>query len=261
MLTLKKIDVYLIAGQSNAVGCTKTSTLPSDFKGETFDKVYLYQEGNFCPTYYGKLIKGVHLGMGCNEDHMGIEYGIAKYIQEHSDNEAVLIRYGYGGSNAYLDWQPSPLWKDSPTFIGQYGFHYKTWAQTVVNGLSLLIKNGFLPVIKGVAWMQGESDADKSQQIAEDYYENLCNLIYTMRTELRLPQLPFAIGEISTKCDVAPWADVVRQAQRKFTETDKNAVLVETKDIPAGADGLHYDGLEDLALGLKFGEALMSFNK
>lgn len=261
MKNLKEIDVYLIAGQSNAVGCTLIASLPPNFKEEVFDKAYLYQEGNFCPTYYGKLVKGIHLGMGCNEDHMGIEYGMAKYLQENSSKEFAFIRYGYGGSNLFLDWQPRFLWKDEPSFISQYGFSYKTWAQTVVNGLNKLMEAGYLPEIKGMAWMQGESDADKTEEIANNYYDNLCDLIFSMRTELRMPSLPVAIGEISTATKIAPWADIVRKNQLKFTENDKNAILVSTKDIPAGKDGLHYDGSDDVKLGMRFAEKLFSLIK
>lgn len=261
MKELKKIDVYLIAGQSNAVGCTNINTLPEGFKGEVFDRITLYHEGNFCPTYYGKLNKGVRLGMGCNEDHIGIEYGMAKYFQENTTNEIALIRYGYGGSNLYLDWQPRFLWKDEPSFISQYGFSYKIWAQTVVNGLNKLMEKGYLPEIKGLAWMQGESDADKTEEIANNYYDNLCDLIFSMRTELRIPDLPVAIGEISTQTNIAPWADIVRKNQLKFTENDENSILVSTKDIPAGKDGLHYDGIEDIKLGMRFAEKLFSLNK
>ena len=260
MKELKNINVYLIAGQSNAVGCTSLKTLPEGFKGEIFDKVTMYHEGNFCPTYYGKLTKGVRLGMGCNTDFMGIEYGIAEVLQE-SDEESALIRYGYGGSTLYLDWQPRTLWAEEPQFLCQYGFSYKVWAQTVFNGLAKLMQAGYAPEIKGLAWMQGESDADKTKEIADAYYENLRDLILSMRTELRLPTLPVAIGEIATKTSLAPWADIVREAQARFAQDDPFAALVSTRDIPAGKDNLHFDAPEDLELGNRFGKALLSFHE
>lgn len=261
MINLKDLDVYLIAGQSNAVGCSKLSTLPEDFAPEVFDGIILYQEGNFCPAYYGTPVRGIRLGMGCKTDQMGIEYGIAKYLHEHGKTEAALIRYAMGGSNLYHGWLPRFLWEDEPRFIGQHGFHYKMWAQTVENGLRMLMQEGFLPHIKALAWMQGESDADKDEQTAKDYLTHLEDLVFSMRTELRLPFLPVAVGEIATHAPAAPWSDEVRMAQKKFAENDPDAVLVSTKGIPVGRDGLHFDAPEDLVLGLRFGEALLSFER
>ena len=261
MKELKKIDVYLIAGQSNAVGLTKIETLPKDFEGEVFDRVLLYQEGNFCLTYYGQLVRGVRLGMGCDTENMGIEYNIAKYLQENTTEEVAIIRYAFGGSNLFYDWKPRIFWDGEPQIMGHRGYSYKIWAQTVANGLNKLLEAGYLPQIKALAWMQGESDADKGEAIADMYYDNLCDLIYTMRAELRMPELPVVIGEIAVQAPVAPWADTVRAAQSKFVLNDAHAALVSTKDIPAGKDNLHFDGPEALRLGQRFVEALLSVTK
>ena len=81
-MEFKNIDIYLIAGQSNAVGCTFVNTLSESIQGEKFENVYLYQEGNFSVEHYGEIIKGVTLGMGNNSSQMGIEYGISKVLNE-----------------------------------------------------------------------------------------------------------------------------------------------------------------------------------
>ncbi|MBQ9545405.1 MAG: hypothetical protein IJV00_09805 [Clostridia bacterium] len=258
MIKLKDIDVYLIAGQSNAVGCSDLSTLPEDFVPEVFDRVVIYQEGNFCPDFYAKPVRGVKLGMGCKTDQMGIEYGIAKYLQEHSENDCALIRYAMGGSNLYHDWMPRFLWEAEPRFIGQHGFSFKCWAETVENGLNCLMNEGCMPRIKALAWMQGESDAARSAERAGEYLKNLSDLVFSMRVQLRLPSLPVAVGEIATHAPAAPWSDEVRAAQKAFAESDKNAAFVSTKDIPVGRDGLHFDAPEAVRLGLRFGETLLS---
>lgn len=44
---MKKIDIILIGGQSNAVGLTEISTLDEKYRNGDYQNVYLYQEGNF----------------------------------------------------------------------------------------------------------------------------------------------------------------------------------------------------------------------
>ena len=256
-MILKDIDVHIIAGQSNAVGCTNISTLPNDFKKETFEKAYLYQEGNFSTETFAKLVKGVSLGMGCWSGQMGIEYGISKVLNNHDDKPFALIRYAFGGSSLCYDWVPRINWAHKPCFIGHRGFHYMSWSKAVYNGLMELINKGYKPTIKSLIWMQGETDAGLNESIANEYYDSLRDLIFSMRTELNLPELKIIVGEIATKAPQVPYSDVVRNAQKKFCETDKNSYLVSTKDIPIGKDGLHFDGEEDIKLGEAFGKAII----
>ena len=254
-MKLKDIDVHIIAGQSNAVGCTNISTLPKDFQAERFENAYLYQEGNFFErNLYAKLTKGITIGMGCYSGQMGIEYGISKELDLHYGKPFALIRYAFGGSNLYYDWMPRTKWAAEPIFQGCQGFHYMNWSKTIYNGLMSLINEGFNPIIKTLCWMQGESDADKTADIANAYCDNLSDLIYTMRTELKDMNLKVIVGEIATKQE---FADIVRAGQKKFCDTDVNATLIFTKDIKIGTDGLHFDAPEDIVLGREFGKAII----
>lgn len=261
MKQLKDIDVFLIGGQSNAVGCTKISTLPPDFVPETFERAMLYQEGNFGPEYYGKWVEGIHLGMGCNSSEMGIEYGIASVLNEAYAEQFALLRYAMGGSSLIVDWYPRTLWEFEPShFIAHRGYCYRAWSETVTKGLNRLIEAGYRPHVKAFVWMQGEADSDL-QHGAVRYQENLRALVDCVRAELRDPQLPVVIGEIATETSKHPWSDMVRAAQRQVAEEDENIYLVTTKDIPIGTDGAHFDGISDLRLGKRFGEVLKTIAK
>ena len=255
-MKLTPIDVHLIAGQSNAVGCTNLSTLPTDFQKETFDRAILYEEGNFSLPMCGKLIRGVSLGMGNNPSQMGIEYGISKVLQKKYDRPFALLRYAFGGSNLFWDWIPRTKWEGEPITFGHPGFHYKKWSEAVYRGRSALIEAGFLPEIKSLVWMQGESDSDKDAAIANAYYENLCDLFDCMKAELFDSDPVLFIGEIATNAPVAPYSETVRGAQRRYSVTHTNSITISTRDLPIGKDGLHFDAPEDLLLGIRFGEAI-----
>ncbi len=255
MSNLKPIDVFIIAGQSNAVGCTFCSTLPEDFVAETFPEALLYQEGNFSKECYARLQRGITLGYGHCSMQMGIEYGISKALSGRG--EFALLRYAVGGSNLHWEWLPPHKWGgQQPQFYGHGGIHYANWSRTIFNGISELVKEGYAPQIRALVWMQGESDADKNESIAQAYHDNLKELISAFRATLCIPELPVVIGEIATNAPVCPWSDIVREGQRRFCEEDNNAYFVSTGNIPIGKDGLHFDGAEDYELGLCFGEVL-----
>lgn len=258
MKQLKDIDVFLIGGQSNAVGCTKISTLPADFMPESFERAMLYQEGNFSPEYYGKWVRGIHLGMGCTSSEMGIEYGIASVLNGFYKENFALLRYAMGGSSLLVDWWPRTQWEFEPKhFIAHRGYCYRAWSETVARGLNRLIEAGFRPHVKAFVWMQGEADADRENAAAR-YADNLRAFVECVRAELREEQLPFIIGEIATETEKHPWSDAVRAAQRQISEEDPHIRLVTTADIPIGADGTHFDGISVLRLGKRFGETVVS---
>ena len=254
MKHLKPIDVFLIAGQSNAVGCTFLKSLPEDFEAETFPEALLYQEGNFSTACYGRLQRGITLGFGHCPVQMGIEYGISKALS--GSGEFALLRFAVGGSTLHFDWIPPQTWEPPPRFYGQPGIYYDGFRRMVPNGITELVNAGYAPRIRALVWMQGESDADKTEEIAKAYYENLTGLAEAIRAALYLPELPIVVGEIATQAPAAPWSDLVREGQRRFCEEDPNAYLVSTKDIPIGKDGMHFDGAEDYRLGMRFGEVL-----
>ena len=155
------------------------------------------------------------------------------------------------------DWCPRTKWGNiPPKFIGHIGYSYKYWSETVCNGLKKFIEQGYNPNIKALVWMQGESDADKDERVANSYLQNLIDLFACMRVELRLPELKILVGEIATNAPQCPYSDIVRKAQADYCKIDENALLISTKDIPIGRDGLQFDGDSDLKLGVKFGEAL-----
>ena len=83
----------------------------------------------------------------------------------------------------------------------------------------------------GIVWMQGESDAAYSEEIAESYQANLKRLMDLIRAAFRSDDLPVAIGRISDSGaaeDRAVWkfGPTVRAAQAAYVAADGNAALV-----------------------------------
>ena len=76
--------------------------------------------------------------------------------------------------------------------------------------------------------MQGESDAEYSQESADSYLENLKNLMALFRAALRNENLPVVIGKINDSYmtpdgkPTQPFIEIVHLAQKKFTDSGQN---------------------------------------
>ena len=120
-----------------------------------------------------------------------------------------------------------------------------------------------LPLLTaGIVWMQGESDAAFTAEIALRYAENLKRLMDLLRAALRVDDLPVVIGRIADSgqdSDGRVWdyGEVVRAAQAAFVEKDPNAALVTSTDAYAFSDLWHYDSAGYLDLGRSFADAMV----
>ena len=253
---MKKIDIILIGGQSNAVGLTEITTLDEQYRHGSYDHVYLYQEGNFRAEDKGRLLQGIHLGMGCKPHLMGIEYGIAAELDALGGSYG-LIRFAYGGTDLTFHWQTE--FPEIPDTVEKKGYCFYSFVNTVRRGLAAYRAAGFDPVIRGMVWHQGESDSNKTIIEAQQYEENLRTLFAAIRKELALPDLKYIVGSISSNPPLAEFADIVREGQRHFCETDAHSVYMDNTDLPVGPDGWHYSGNEDWTLGRRFGAYIKEF--
>ena len=105
---VKSIDIYIVAGQSNAAGCTvidcpKLEELWSDCRVGHEHVIY-----SGVPDYnwHGKEInwQPAKAGQGVSENHMGPEVGMAKLLHEEYYNESTgkvagIIKFAHGGTS------------------------------------------------------------------------------------------------------------------------------------------------------------------
>jgi len=251
---MEDLDIFIIAGQSNAVGCTNVDTLDKKHRFYYAPHVYLYEEGNFAYYYTNRIIKGITCNMGCYDMQMGIEYGISYRINGKTNKTIGLIRYAYGGTTLFHHWKPD--YKKVPDNIEDYGSCYFNFCKTMENGLKAYRNAGFNPIIRGMVWMQGETDAVIEER-AIAYKNNLEHIFSCFRKELNIPDLKIIVGEIATRSPLSPFSDIVRESQKQVCEKDKNCVFLSTKNIKIGHDSYHFDGNEDFKLGKKFGDEML----
>ena len=275
-----EIEVYLIAGQSNAVGYGEVSEFTATDSRFTngFNNVLYYGEGEhwdgddnkppleFVPTT---------VGLGQNPSRVGAEIGIASALGDSGKMNAI-IKCAWGGTSIYNSTAETSLkhgtWT-SPTYIANHnistdgnkcGRLYTWFLETVTHGLDMLEADGYTPVIKGIWWMQGEAETG-SEKPATAYNELLTTLINDMRADLTditgIDQsvLPFVMGEITRNptSNQPAYLDVVCQAQLDVAAALDNVFVVDTTGL-AQQDGWHYTADAQVIIGERFVETALA---
>lgn len=271
-----EIDVYFLAGQSNAAGYTTNNRslfLQLDER---------YVNGFDDVLYYGTADKSafttlspVKSGMGSNE-RVGPELGMAYQLSASNEGKkAVIIKYAVGGSYLYDNatanvtanygtWTPpSIITENGGKKHSNSGKLYSTFLSVAGSGLTALEAEGYTPVIKGMAWMQGCAESESAGQ-ATAYAHHLTAFISDIRRDLGtiasrdLSRMPFAIGKICPLYN-RNHVGTVRQQQEFVLGSVAMTTRVETNDfVLPGTDGAHFNTSDMLELGKRFASALMA---
>lgn len=254
----KKLKVYLLGGQSNAVGCTPLNGIQENLKGIN-NGVIIFIRGECRVGEYGWDYLRDGLGSPYNDNGgrgtFGPELTFGKDMRPQNPNELIaIIKCSWGGTNLGVQWRP-------PSAGGNVGPLYKGFVEAVHQGLAKLDK-AFEPQIVGMIWMQGESDSG-DQKMAEDYGKNLTSLINDIRSEFKVPDMPFVFAQISK----APAWDrppnrgpMIREGQMQVARTVSNTATFTTDDYGL-YDPWHYDTPGMVSLGERFARAMKELNK
>jgi hypothetical protein len=277
------IRLFYLGGQSNMDGYGYNKELPTSLKGD-FKNVWIFH-GNPAPdenptggSGEWDVLKPGH-GVGFSgyqsknklSNRFGIELSFVKKLQELYPNEKIaIIKYSRGGSSIdslaagnFGSWEPD--------FNGKTGINqYDHLLKTVRSAISVKDINGdgtedyLLPM--GIIWMQGESDSDKTEEIANKYYSHLKRLMDLIRASLHTDDLPVVIGKISDSHNdddgkVWDYGELVQYAQEKYVKTDKNAAIVRSTRNYKYSDRWHYNSEGYIDLGKEFAEAVYQLNK
>lgn len=264
-------------------GYGKNSELPASLN-KKFKEVYIFQgnpvgdnEKNGGIGVWENLKPGHGDGFSSDgkknklSDKFGIELSFADKMQILYPNQKIaIIKYSRIGSSIdsignqnFGSWDVDYKGKNG---VNQYGFFLKT----VNNALTVKDINNDgtedILVQSGILWMQGESDADKTEAIANNYYFQLKRLMDLMRAALRNNNLPVIIGKITdsendTDGKVWTFGELVQNAQEKYVKTDRNAAIIEATKNYKYSDKYHYDSAGYMDFGKEFADAVFRLQK
>ena len=305
----KVIDLYFIAGQSNAVGYTKfTDTAAAyEFAPELengfsnvliagkvrFDKGSSYESRRF-------IWQPVKLGFGAYDaNYSGPETGMAKALSQEYNAEsgktAGIIKFGHGGtsllnkttgSNQYGNWvSPSYARSIGAAYTGATGGLYRGFLEEIESQLKALAESGYTNVnVKGLYWMQGESDradsatyADAFKAFVKDLRNDLSEMLMEMTgaDDRGASAMPIFVGTISktfnlTSADMQTVNQTFIATQNglpgKITDCyviDNSGFAIsqwnagENKTEVLGYDQWHWKQADVLTIGENVGKAML----
>ena len=277
----EEYDVYYLGGQSNMDGFGRNQDVPASLASE-LEGVFIFH-GNSSPDghpidgrgQWAPLRAGHGYGFQSDgkqnrySDRFGAELTFAQRLRQlDPDKNIAIIKYSRGGTSIdessagqFGCWEPD---FSGGTGAGKGVNQYDHFLAAVRQAMSDRDIDGDGEVDSlnpaGIVWMQGESDALYSQEVADRYQQNLKRLMDLIRASLRVDDLPVVVGQISDSGadnkKVWPYGETVRKAQRDFVEQDSAARLVISTDKYGYSDPWHYDSNGYLELGREFAEAV-----
>ena len=282
----EEFDVIFLGGQSNMEGFGSVKDLPDHQRQidgafifhvpAALDQKPIVSDGHWLPLRAGH---GTGFAMRGQEaiysDRFGVELSLAQEILKHrTGRKLALIKYARNGSSIHQAaaenwgcWEPDFLAADGEhRSVNQYD-HFLATIRLATSDTDIdddSVPDTLHPI--GIIWMQGESDARFTPEIAKEYEANLKRLTDLMRAALRVDDLPVVIGQISDSGKhesgkVWTHGEIVREAQAAFVQKDPAAKLITTTDSYQYSDPWHYDSAGYLDLGRQFANALRELSR
>ena len=263
----KKATVILLAGQSNASGCSIDEYLKSNVSPEKYAE---YEAGydNVYINYYASGANRSDEFVKCSVrqgeagGYFGPELGLAERLHEsYPDRMFFIIKFAWGGTSLSEKWL-------SPSSIGKTGTLYKHFISYTRASMEYLISKNYDVEIEGMCWMQGESDSF-SVEDGTKYESRLKACLFDVRLALRKYAGKDGIGFVDAYIADNPifwvYCQLVNQSKTKVAESSDLNVIIETRDLITTTepydtpDVPHYDSMSEIELGRRFADALSVF--
>ena len=279
----KEYHLYYLGGQSNMEGLGYVKDLPDSLASSIGDVMIFH--GNNSPDNSPLDGKGIWStlvpGHGDSfksdgkkniySDRFGVELTFAQTMKNLSpENSIALIKYSRGATSLCEEvvgnagcWEPNYRGCEC---INQYD-HFLA---TLRNALSIkdIDSDGEDDVLipSGIVWMQGESDASFTLEIASQYENNLRQIMDLIRAALRIDDLSVVIGLITDSGQdedgkVWNYGEIVQHAQESYVRKDCCAALVSSTKNYGYSDPWHYDSNGYIDLGREFALAMFKLHK
>ncbi|WEF26354.1 sialate O-acetylesterase [Klebsiella aerogenes] len=219
------MPVYLLLGQSNMVGMRSVAAdLPSNMQKPNKNAL-IYKDGKWIPVSPSSFeIKG-----------FGPEVSFAHELAKKG--KVGIIKVSAGDTKLALEWNSAPK-----------GYLYEKTISEIKSAEKT--KN---IAIKGVMWMQGESDGITKEH-AEAYKHNLEVFIKNIKKETGNNNLTFSVCRVTSPAPYFKYTPIVRKAQESIKM--KGYKWFSCDDLTKGPDNLHYDTKGIVKLGELFSNSI-----
>ncbi|MFK7911035.1 MAG: sialate O-acetylesterase [Akkermansiaceae bacterium] len=237
--------VFILAGQSNMEGTGKIAELPERYKKPPAN-VRMWDKPNKKWAALGESRRAVKLGQ------FGPEVGFCHAVSQHYPKHTIrIIKVAAGGTSLHTAWQKG------------MGMNRRL-VVSYEDAMKDLAASDTAYIVKGLLWMQGESDTKKIEGMADQYQLRMEAFIKQMRGLTGRPQLPVVMGRINSLISQAtkfnfPHVEIVQAHQGKVASKDPRVALVDTDKFSCLADKTHFDTQGCLDLGNAMFKAIGTF--
>jgi hypothetical protein len=239
------IEVYILAGQSNAAGVGDT-TLINNVRYEGV------QDSSFFYDYKTKQWQNYHPGYTFEwGTGFGIEDSFLKEMYSYRHKKQYLIKYAWGGS--YLYQVDGPDWNVNS--IAEYNYHLKHIIRMANDNAA---NAGHYFLVKAVIWIHGESDANNATYSAA-YRANMEAFFTGLRAHLKSMSRSYNFPVVLVRLKkTSAWGGTTMYDIQTTYCTDGKATLISTDDaaIAINPDNVHYSTTGLINLGINIADSL-----
>lgn len=260
------LDVYILTGQSNSLGVTELD-LPNywpawssvDANAKFF---WSNTMGGYPPDLFGDSGGAIDMlqmqqGGGDNPKFWGPEFGFLRTMGSAGldvRNILVIKASRSGGGNTY--WDKSTF--ESDNSAGHMWGHLR---DTVNAGLNRAISDGYQVNVKGLLYLQGESNSHAEALMADT---RLSNLIANLRQHINANYnnaasgMKTVVGEIANSMLAAePDRALTAGLQRLLADSRSDIALFQTRDQDYTGGGGHFAKDAKLVIGQRYANAFL----
>lgn len=264
----REVDLFLVAGQSNAVGF---DAKPTELSADPIDEkvMFWWRTGDPPPDDHDTssggwtTLKPQALGnpkqprdskerqygnFAQAEGGFGPEVGFARtLLAAQPDRKIAIVKAAFSGTGIARDWDP-----DSD---GENGSCYRALIGELKLARAAAEKKGMKLVPKALIWVQGESDANADD--APKYADRLTAMVASIREDIGAPELK-ALVAVNTQFSLGknPNMPAIVAAQQEFDARDPLAVYVDTAKAEV-VNFAHFGTQGTLDMGRWFAEAFV----
>lgn len=260
----KVLPLFLICGQSNANGNGHYEDLADKYKSAVYPDTKIYCAGTCNNSVKDSLLSvstvdedGAVRCQGTSINKFGIELGLAEYFSEKGF-KAGLIKCGFDGSSINLNnTNYGTWWTDLSQIRSGVKTCYSLFLSSVFSAVDSYKEAGYDTVIKGIIWLQGESNAGNSS-----YQSDLTNLRNKMKTDLACyidKDFYFVGGTISYVFPGKYSEDCAVNKAIRALKDETDCDYVESGIFPTReGDEYHWSGDNLIQIGRLFGEKIVT---
>ena len=274
------VKVFLLAGQSNAVGHSYAYHLKDYISDELYQKykkgidgVYAYfinspfseNEHKFNDDFEKVKLGMGKIGTAAVEDGdlcFGPEVGFAEQIHEaYPDENIYIIKSATGASTLYARWHT----ESSLPYLGKTEFEsnnlYVRFLQTIDEGMALLKQKNLYPEIVGLNWMQGENDGlgfhEHYSYLWNNFIKDLGNYLQSKNY-----LTPNGLATIDGGIIPSHWtnSDSINKVKETYANAHSKGYYISVDDESIfhtdidNTDTAHLDATSMIALGKEMGK-------